>query len=330
VVLRADGGARGRTYGPVTASEAINKKRGIEMFKKVIVGDDGLDGGADALALARALAPGAELILASAYPWDATPSRFMQLGYGNILRDDTKKALRKRLEEAGLPDARPIAIPDTSPARALHHLAEAEGADLVVTGTARHGTFGRMMLGNVSRDVLHGSPCPVAVAPRGFAAGPPATIGIAYDHSPEAEKALTLAVATATALGARVKVREVVASDLLPTIAGYPIVGMDDIAKDLVDDARERLAERVAMLDAGVDIEVEAVAGGAADRLDELAADVDLLVCGSRGWGSIRRVVLGSTANRLIHHAACPVLIVPRTADAGAADTPAEASAATA
>jgi nucleotide-binding universal stress UspA family protein len=129
------------------------------MFMKVIVGDDGLDGGADALALARAIAPDAELILASAYPWDATPSRFVQLGYGNILRDDTEKALRKRRDEAGLPDARIVTIPDTSPARALHHLAESEAADLVVTGASRHSGVGRMLLGDVSRDVLHGSPC---------------------------------------------------------------------------------------------------------------------------------------------------------------------------
>ena len=52
------------------------------MFNKVIVGDDGLDGGADALALAQALAPNAELVVASAFPWDSTPSRFVQLGYG--------------------------------------------------------------------------------------------------------------------------------------------------------------------------------------------------------------------------------------------------------
>jgi nucleotide-binding universal stress UspA family protein len=300
------------------------------MFNKVIVGDDGLEGGADALALARALAPDAELILASAYPWDATPSRFLQLGYGNILRDDTKAALRKRRDEAGLSAARTIAIADTSPARALHRLAETEAADLIVTGTARHGALGRMLLGDVSRDVLHGSPCPVGVAPRGFAVERLDRIGVAFDFSPESEKALAAAVALADAIGARLKMLEVVAADLWPMMGGYPVINLNDIAEELVADAEERMKAKVAALHTDVAVDVQAVVGGTTDRLEQLADEVDLLVCGSRGWGAVRRVVLGSTADRLIHHAACPVLVVPRTADAGTADAPADASTVTA
>jgi nucleotide-binding universal stress UspA family protein len=289
------------------------------MFKKVIVGDDGLAGGADALALARAIAPGAELILASAYPWDATPSRFIQLGYGNLLREDTKKSLRHRAEASGVPGIRTVAIADSSPARALHHLAESEHADLVVTGTASHGKLGRMLLGDVSRDVLLGSPCPVAVAPRGFSAGTPATIGVAFDHTPEAVKALELALDLAETHAASLTVREVVAADLLPAIAGYPVVDVDEISAEFLEDARQRLEARIADLDTEASITCEAVMGPTGRRLADLADDVDLVVCGSRGWGALRRVVLGSTANRLIHHAAVPVLVVPRTAEAGAA-----------
>lgn len=296
------------------------------MFNKVIVGDDGLDGGADALALARALAPDAELILASAYPWDATPSRFMQLGYGNILRDDSEKALRKRRDEAGLSGTKALAIPDTSPARALHHLAEVEHADLIVTGTARHGALGRMLLGDVSRDVLHGSPCPVAVAPRGFAGGRPATIGVAFDHSPEAERALDVAIDLAGTMGARIELRQVVAADLLLAIGGYPILGMDDIGREMVDDARARLEETIAKRGSDVPIEAQAVLGGTTDRLNELARDVDLVVCGSRGWGVVHRVVIGSTTDHLIHHSASPVLVVPRGADAADAGAAAATS----
>jgi nucleotide-binding universal stress UspA family protein len=326
VVLGADGSANTRPYGP----RITNEIRRIEMFNKVIVGDDGLDGGADALALARAIAPDAELILATAYPWDATPSRFLQLGYGNILRDDTVKALRQRRDDAGLAGARAVAIPDTSPARALQHLAEAQDADLIVTGTASHAGLGRMLLGDVSRDILHGAPCPVAVAPRGFAAGHPATVGVAFDFSPEAEKALALAVELAGALGARVKVREVVAADLWPLTGSYPVIDLDDIAEELIADAEKRMQAKISELHTDVPVDVHAVVGATTERLEQLADDVDLLVCGSRGWGAVRRVVLGSTADRLIHHAACPVLVVPRTADTGTADAPTEATAASA
>ena len=40
--------------------------------------------------------------------------------------------------------------------------------------------------------------------------------------------------------------------------------------------------------------------------------DVDVLVCGSRGYGPIRRVLLGGVAARLIRRAAAPVVVVPR------------------
>ena len=300
------------------------------MFKKVIVGDDGLDGGRDALALAQAIAPDAELIIASAYPWDATPSRFTQLGYANILRDDTTKALRRRREEAGLSDARIVAIPDSSPARALHRLAEQEQADLLVVGSARHGAIGRMLLGDVSRDVLHGSPCPVAVAPLDGDIRRPARIGIAFDHSPEAERALAVGVGLAEALGAAVEVREVVAADLLPAIGGYPIARLDEIEQELVGDAQARLDAVVAGLGTSVALRARAVDGDLGARRAELTGEVDLLVCGSRAWGAVRRVVLGSTANRLIHHAACPVMVVPRSADVELPALPADAEAATA
>ncbi|HWI71144.1 MAG TPA: universal stress protein, partial [Baekduia sp.] len=166
----------------------------------------------------------------------------------------------------------------------------------------------------------------VAIAPRGFAGGAVATIGVAYDHTAEAEQALAIAVDLAGALGARLKIRQVVGVDALSGFGAYPIVGIDDIVKDIAADADDRLQTRIQALDTDVSIDAEAVAGGTTDRLDELAGDVDLLVCGSRGWGSVMRVVMGSTAHHLIHHASCPVLVVPRTADTGTADAPAQST----
>jgi len=283
------------------------------MFTKVIVGHDGLAGGDDALALARALAPGAELVLASAYPYESVASRAANLGYGNALREEAEHVLRRARDAAGLPDARVVAVPDVSPARGLHHVAEAEHADLLVVGSAHRGLAGRMLLGDVGRAVLHGAPCPVAVAPHGFRGGAPATIGVACDNEPEARAAVGVAAELAAGLGARVLVRDVVESDLWPAFGGYPIaINMDAVLEDVAAAARTRLAETCDGLPGTVEAEV--VIGTTAEKLDELAAEVDLLVCGSRGWGAIRRVVLGSTADRLIHRASCPVLVVPRTA----------------
>jgi nucleotide-binding universal stress UspA family protein len=41
-----------------------------------------------------------------------------------------------------------------------------------------------------------------------------------------------------------------------------------------------------------------------------------MIVVGSRGWGPVRRLLLGSTSERLVREAACPVIAVARPADA--------------
>ncbi len=53
-------------------------------------------------------------------------------------------------------------------------------------------------------------------------------------------------------------------------------------------------------------------AGDPTRTLLELSSEVDLLVCGSRGYGPLRGVVFGSVSRRLLDAARCPVLVVPR------------------
>ena len=51
------------------------------------------------------------------------------------------------------------------------------------------------------------------------------------------------------------------------------------------------------------------------DPVRELAAQsgsADLMVVGSRGYGPLRAVLLGSVSGRLVREAACPVIVVPR------------------
>ncbi len=75
--------------------------------------------------------------------------------------------------------------------------------------------------------------------------------------------------------------------------------------------AKEALEEAVAGL-GDVPVSTATTEAAPAQGLEALSDDVDLLVAGSRGWGVAHRVVLGSTTDRLVHHARCPVLVVPR------------------
>jgi len=69
----------------------------------------------------------------------------------------------------------------------------------------------------------------------------------------------------------------------------------------------------VSALPEGVEAGEELLEG---DTVEALAAldehEIDLLVCGSRAYGPVRRVLLGGVLRRLIRRAACPVLHLTR------------------
>jgi nucleotide-binding universal stress UspA family protein len=50
------------------------------------------------------------------------------------------------------------------------------------------------------------------------------------------------------------------------------------------------------------------------DALAAASAEIDLLVCGSRGYGPLRSVLVGGVSDRLTRQAPCPVIVVPRGA----------------
>jgi nucleotide-binding universal stress UspA family protein len=184
--------------------------------------------------------------------------------------------------------------------RGLHELAERHGADLLVVGSTRRSLFGRVLVGDNTRDALNGAPCAVAVAPAGYAERPVALleIGVGYDGGPESTHALAVARELAKALGAKVSAFEAV---LLP----FEGRGTGEAIGELVDAARQRIAA----LD---DVEPHAAYGAAAEELALYGASVDLLIVGSRGYGPIGRLMHGSTSQQLAHTARCPLLVLAR------------------
>jgi len=167
---------------------------------------------------------------------------------------------------------------------------------------------------------VHHAPCAVAVAPRGYRDDPRPVerIGVAFDGTRESGAALDAAAAHAHAAGARIHVRlvaEIPATLMPPHVSPFAWTKLEE---ELVQAGERQLAGALSRLEVPHDGEV--VAGPVKQSLVALSREVDVLVCGSGGWGAVHRVMLGSTSDYLLHHAACPVIVVPRPGEAGAED----------
>ena len=207
---------------------------------------------------------------------------------------------------------------DVSPSHALRRIAAAEDADLVVVGSHQHGRHARVAGGDDAMQVLHGAPCAVVVAPDQL---PPCRklqrIGVGIDDSPESASALEMALELARLSGAQLRLLAVV-GEVYTTAAG---IVPEAHSAELHSPAREsHVAKAHAVVDAalelchGVQASGDVVVGDAVTALIAFGEDCDLLVLGSRRWGPVRRLALGSTSEWVIRHATCPVLVPPRHA----------------
>ena len=278
-----------------------------------------------ALGLLLARLTAAPLVLAAAYPVDLyVDSLYPE--YARASRrnaEDAMDRVRELVEQAPGASA-PVTTALTPaagfPARALHDLADREGASLIVIGSSARGRVGRVLPSAVTDRLLHGAPCPVAVAPVGYsfedAAHGPRLIGVGFTDSPDARAALSTACMLATRARGLVRLFTV-AEPSHPLMTG----ALDPMALEDVRGVRAAAAETTLRrgLDAvspGRSAGGEVLSGDPADALAAASADVGLLVCGSRGYGPIRTLLLGGTSHALVRKAACPVLVVPRDSTA--------------
>jgi nucleotide-binding universal stress UspA family protein len=284
------------------------------MFSTILVGVDDRRGGHDALVLAHNLSElgGGELVAVHVYPYEPFGMVAIRPAIDTTAPDEAEALVRAQLAETGI-DARVEARADTSPGRGLHRAAEAAGADVVVVGCSHRGAVGRLVAADNTRAVLEGAGVPVVVArPAGAAPRAARVIGVGYDGSPESDAALAWAAQLAQRAGGTVRIVSVAEppQGFSPSISyGINWVAMkperEEHAKRLVADAVAQLREGAVG---------EATVGMARDELERLSHEVDMLVLGSRGYGPVRRTLLGSTSDWLVHHAACPVVVIPRAA----------------
>jgi nucleotide-binding universal stress UspA family protein len=170
--------------------------------------------------------------------------------------------------------------------------------------------------GSVGERLLSGAPAAVAVAPRGFADGAPrlGVVACAFDASPESRLALEWATDLARAGNSRLLLISVYTPLTFGAISAGGAFSMESVNQTLRRDLERDQREAIASCGAGVEGVLRD--GDAAEALEQASQDADILVMGSRGYGPVRAVVLGSVSQHVFRNAACPVVVCPRGANA--------------
>jgi len=187
---------------------------------------------------------------------------------------------------------------------------EEEDVDAVVMGT--HGRRGlrHMLLGSVAEEVVRTAPCPVLTVRRGDRRGPAGGLDrllVPVDMSQPSYRALEVARRLAAVYGASVEVLHVVEDPPRPDYGGAPTG--PDVDRGRV---RETLVARLGGDAEAVPVEVHVDGGHTVSTIVDFAErdDVDMVVLASHGLTGLKRVLLGSVAERVVRRAPCPVLTV--------------------
>lgn len=279
---------------------------------RLLVGFDGSGGGRDALELARVICAhtGGGAVVATVLFGDTMPIELARLDGERT--DESEPLFAAAREALGEVEVETRAYRGVSPAGVLTVLAEGEGFDAIVVGSPHRGAIGRVVLGSVARSLLDGAPCGVFVAPHGYAEDPHTTFGtiaVGYDGAPESKQALRRAEGLALAASSRLLLITAVSTPAFVVgPAGY--APAPEPVPPGVDELQRRALESI---DPRLGVERRRGDGSPGSVLvRECEEGVDLLVLGSRGYGPLTRVLLGSVSRHAAQEATCPVLVVPR------------------
>lgn len=288
--------------------------------RTIAVGVDGSAGAARAVrwATLEALATGAGLRLVSA--WDVPNVAFPAMAGAYVQPEEIAEGARHIAERAEhdarrVLGGRPMSIEAVAvqggPVTGL--LDACRDADLLVIGSRGRGGFASLVLGSVAQTCAHHSDIPVVVVGREYAEPGTGPVVVGMDESDGARRALDWSVTEAARLGTSLQVVHGWET-VLSTPDGPPVFTPQDdptVATDLrlwYQDLAEKAVAR-----AGATVPVEAVIAGPApsEALVEASADAALLVVGSRGRGGFLGLLLGSVSQQVLHHSACPVVVIP-------------------
>ena len=236
-------------------------------------------------------------------------------GYVDNERGEDARVLAERVVARDGGELKVVTVEKGSPEDALQALAERGEADLIVLGSTHHAAIGSVAPGSIAEHLLHGARCRLLIAPKGYAESDHSgdrlrVLAVGYDGMAESQAALDEAAVLAEKFGASMKVVGV-ATPIPPMGAAAAAQAGPEAGPDF----QTRLHGAVAELPSELRALPVLLKGDPVEQLLDVAeTGVDLLVLGSRGFGPVMRLLIGSVSSRVIRGAACPVMVVPRPA----------------
>lgn len=190
--------------------------------------------------------------------------------------------------------------------------ADAHDADLIVMGSHGRRGFRRLLLGSVTAEVVRISPVPVLVVRHDPDAAAPRDVDriiVPVDFSTSTEEVLRVASELASTFDVPIQLLHAV--EPIPYVQlAYPVAVDHEEFKSHAEGRLDELAGRLA--GDGRDVSADAIIGLADEVVIEAAGRTaaPLVVMASHGHTGLARVLLGSTTERLLRRAPCPVLVV--------------------
>ena len=199
-------------------------------------------------------------------------------------------------------------------------------ADLIVIATHGYTGLKHVFLGSTAERVVQHSPCPVYVARqsgRRSKTGPTFTINtilVPVDFSDCSLEGLDYAISFAACVRAKLIVFHAV--HLAPYVSGGFAYDLSSLEEAAQKDAERQMQKFVRMAKFGdVKFEIAIAMGPPVQEVSAFAEDhdVDLIITSTHGRTGFKHILIGSTAEHVVRHAHCPVLVVPSHPDMRAA-----------
>jgi nucleotide-binding universal stress UspA family protein len=294
-------------------------------MNRILVCYDGSPGADQAVALVASMSWDSETLIHVVTAIDGT--RELRAAWGPLALADSAvleaEAKAQALELLGAARDRLTAVGSTvdcavvtgRTAQALAEEARRLSTTLMVVGSRGLGTISATLLGSVSAELVDIAPCPVLVARSATVRG----IVFATDGSPSAAAAeaflsnLPIASEVPVRVVSSAEVLRVWTTGIAPTMYHQALVAQAEYETEMRQSHAAIAAASCARLAAhGIDARPEVHSGDPAVEVlaAATAASADLIVLGSRGQTGLKRLILGSVARRVLHHAAASVLVV--------------------